>query len=206
MHMVIELMNIHEVNIEDLKAGVSDSRLKKASRYANHADLLRSLCVEYLLNQMIRKNHPDYPTPVTLMYDEKGKPHLKNKDGSESIFISLSHSGDYVACMLDSVPCGIDIEICKEKHFKKIASRICTDNELPYIKSISDFYNIWTLKEAVLKATGMGLSLDMRSFEIGETESRYETYAADKKYSGQVVSKISSYPAGYSLSYMRLID
>lgn len=203
--MIIELLNIHDIDIETLRTGVSEKRLEKSNRYSHTEDVLRSLSVEYLLNQMIQKNHPEIPVPVTLQYDEKGKPHLKNSNGHEPLFISLSHSGDYVVCMLDTVPCGVDIELCKEKHYKKILNRICSENEIKLVKSLSDFYNIWTLKESVLKATGKGLSLDMKSFEFKIIGDKYETTVHEKKYAGQVVSDINSYPAGYSLSYVRLV-
>lgn len=202
--MIIELLNINDIDIETLKSGVSKERLERASRYKSEADYLRSLSVEYLLNQIIKKNHPNVPTPVVLFYDANGKPHLKDKNGVETLFISLSHSGDYVACMIDTVPCGIDLELQKEKSYKRIVTRICSDTEAAMINTLTDFYNIWTLKEAILKATGKGLSLDMRSFEIQRISGHYETCANSKKYIGQVISDINSYPEGYSLSYMRL--
>lgn len=204
--MIIETLNIYEYDIETLKTGVSAERLEKANRYKFEEDILRSLSVEFLLNEMIKKNYPDYPIPVKLKYDDREKPHLYDKEGIESLYISLSHSGDLVACMLDTVPCGVDIEIHKEKIYTKIAKRICTEIEYQNIKSVRDFYHYWTLKESVLKATGMGLSLDMKSFEITQENDMYTTIACGNKYTGQVISRLNRYPDGYTLSYMRKTD
>lgn len=198
--MKFRILNINEVNIDEVKSKVSAKRLEKTEKFKSSEDRLRSLAVEYLLNQMIEELYPEVKTPVELKYDEKGKPHLYV---GEEVNFSLSHSGDYVACIIADCPCGIDIEKHSDRRdYKTIANRVCTDNELDFIQSSKDFYDLWTLKECVLKAVGLGLSLDMRKVEferhIKENEVKYCAIVNGKCYYGVVVNA----PEGYSLSYV----
>ncbi|MDO4187516.1 MAG: 4'-phosphopantetheinyl transferase superfamily protein [Lachnospiraceae bacterium] len=211
--MKYRYLNINEVNIEEVTKHVSSARLEKTSKLKTDADKKRSVCVEYLLNEMINEVVEGIEVPVMLTYDEKGKPHIYDNDGKDAIQFSLSHSGDYVACIVSDRECGIDIEKHSDRRdYEKIAKRICTESELKMIKSSEEFYDLWTLKEAILKATGMGLSLDMRkvefvndsnglSQEINNNEKTFITEVFGTTYKGTILKA----PEGYSLSYVEEI-
>ena len=53
-----------------------------------------------------------------------------------------------------------------------MAERFYHPDEIAYIKSLQEserlnaFYRIWTLKEAFMKVTGLGMKLDMRDYII----------------------------------------
>lgn len=206
--MEVRILNIAEVNIDDIRDKVSVKRIEKTDKIKSHIDKLRSVSVEYLLNQMISELYPDIKTPVELEYDTKGKPHLYINDSPNSIHVeeinfSISHSGDYVACIISDFPCGIDIEKHSDKRdYEKVAKRICTEKEFENIHSQCDFYDLWTLKECVLKAVGLGLSLDMRKVEFerkfDESKIKYRATVNGKCYYGEVMNS----PEGYSLSYV----
>jgi len=206
--MIIRYQNINELNIESIAGMVSEERIKKSEKYRYEEDKKRSIAVEYLLNQMINEAIPGIKTPAKLIYDEKGKPHIyRSVDGNDKkgeIYFSLSHSGDYVACIIADRPCGIDVERHSDKRdYEKVAKRICTETELTEINNETEFYDVWTLKESVLKAVGLGLSLDMRKFEIKksadfESNEVFETNVDGIKFAGKIIPEIE----GYSLSYI----
>jgi len=230
------ILNINELNIEEIRKFVSDKRIEKSERYKNESDRIRSIAVEYLLNEMIKELYPEIETPVTLEYDEHGKPHIytgsgvnnecdfdvdnglaSNKGKADAVHFSLSHSGDYVACLLADKPCGIDIEEHSERDYSKIAKRICTENELIAIKGREEFYNIWTLKESVLKAVGLGLALEMREINIDymqnnigelldsgmmESNNSYQVEITAKVHDTLYTGYVLNAPPGYSLSYV----
>lgn len=205
--MIYRFLNINELNIEDISGRVSKERLNRAEKFKNEIDKKRSIAVEYLLNEMLDELY-DGITPVELSYDKNGKPHIYEDasegglEGTDLVQFSLSHSGDYVACIISDVPCGIDIERHSERRdYVKIAKRICTDRELVNITNREDFYQLWTLKESVMKAVGLGLALDMRKIEIERVNERYEIMTEGKKYIGHVLKA----PDGYSLSYVEKI-
>lgn len=207
--MEIKIQNINELNIEEISKGVSIARLNRAAKFKNEIDRIRSISVEYLLNSMVKEIYPSVKLPLDIEYDEKGKPHSYNND--EEIHFSLSHSGDYVACMISDKPCGIDIERhSKSRDYDKVAKRICTEEELTGINSKTDFYNVWTLKESVLKAVGLGLSLDMKKIELKKVKectfaenegTKYQVTLDGIKYQGKILEA----PDGYSLSYIEIV-
>lgn len=97
--------------------------------------------------------------------------------GEEAVF-NLSHSGEFALCAIDDsqvqdTKLGCDIEMVKEVRLE-IASRFFCAGETEYIKGrltkeeqASAFYRYWVLKESFMKATRLGMRLDMGSFEIG---------------------------------------
>lgn len=206
--MIYRYLNINELNTDEISMKVSKDRIERSAKFKNDADRKRSVAVEYLLFDMVEE-YAGF-RPDSLIYDSKRKPHIFDDNGYDLIHFSLSHSGDYVACIVSDKLCGIDIEKHSEKReYEKIAKRVCTENELKYVDSQKAFYDIWTLKESMLKATGEGLSLDMRKAEFIEDKdsgaitdqngiSFYISEYEGIKYRGTVLTA----PDGYSLSYV----
>lgn len=202
--MLYKILNIHEVNTDDIIHQISEERLKKASASKQEETFLRSVCVEYLLNSMAKElfmNRSDksfsLSFPLKLTYDSHQKPHILSPGGDDLFFFSLSHSGDYVACVISDKPCGIDIEQHKNKPYHKLIPKICTEKEALEIHSIEDFYHFWTTKESLSKAIGLGLSLDFRQIEITDRLCQYK----GNQYQCTPVSA----PDGYSLSICELL-
>lgn len=87
---------------------------------------------------------------------------------------SVSH--EYALVAISNAPVGIDIEYHKElKELIPIAERVFSPPELAYLNKQHNeedrqrsFYQTWCLKEAYLKAIGLGLSIDPRqiTFDI----------------------------------------
>ncbi len=99
-----------------------------------------------------------------LTYEPNGKPVAKN------CYVSISHSGDYVAvCRNDSTPVGIDIEKMTERDFSKIANRFFCGKELEKFTknpTAEMFYEIWTRKEAYSKIIGTGVQEVVKGFDV----------------------------------------
>ena len=90
-----------------------------------------------------------------LIKDENGKP--LPFDGT---FWSITHKTQYVAGVVAPTPIGIDIERirnCSRGLFKKTAADREWDLATTEGKSLWTFFRFWTSKEAVLKATGIGI-------------------------------------------------
>jgi len=109
--------------------------------------------------------------------DENGKPYI-DEDG---VWFNISHSGEYVACVVSDVPCGIDIQKIKEYN-PRLARKVCSDEEIAIIgngDSASEFTRLWTEKEAVVKMLGTGISgadLKMCNKEYDISSERIEDY------------------------------
>jgi hypothetical protein len=92
-----------------------------------------------------------------------GKPRLA---GGASPSFSVSHSGDLAIVALSRDACvGVDVELVRPRlHLDRLAARVLTPAELagwravPEAMRLERFLERWTAKEALLKASGIGLA------------------------------------------------
>ena len=91
-----------------------------------------------------------------IIYNEYGKPYFKN----DEIFFSISHSYDYVVCVISDKEVGVDIQ--KITYRPRIIKRICSSEEQNRINSPEDFTEMWTKKESYAKFLGLGISYGLK--------------------------------------------
>ena len=105
-----------------------------------------------------------------------GKPLLIGNSADRASF-SLSHTRDMVACAVASgAAIGVDVE-CVDRTVdpEAIAARFFAPAETAQIMTLEGearrnrFFDLWTLKEALVKALGLGMavSLDSLAFTVG---------------------------------------
>lgn len=101
--------------------------------------------------------------------DRFGKPHLVNHDGQ--LACNLSHTRGLVACVVaETGSVGIDVESFNRRCPLHLAPRVFTPdecrqlNKTPIEQRHRTFFRLWTLKEAVVKADGAGLTMSLQSF------------------------------------------
>ncbi len=145
---------------------------------------------EFLLGKvLVRTVLSEYgglnPSQWKFIENEYGKPALAVGQNGSSIYFNLSHSGDRLVMAVGKHEfLGIDIERSdRKRRVKKIADRYFSARELQPLLELEElaqqerFYDLWTLKEAYIKARGMGLALSLKQFgfdfETGELISLY---------------------------------
>ena len=101
--------------------------------------------------------------PIKIMFelDLQKKPVLKNAS-DKPIHFNVSHSGDWILIAISANPIGIDLERTDASFtYQNLLDFSFDIEEKSYIlKSrfpVETFYQLWTRKEALLKATGKGL-------------------------------------------------
>lgn len=130
-----------------------------------------------LLRRSLSKHAPArQPSDWHFEKNALGKPHIIGSDGEASTMeFSLSHTRGFVACAISSAGVGIDVERARQHiDYEDIAQSNFSHHEiralegLPAVARTSCVLELWTLKEAFLKATGFGLSarLDSVWFEF----------------------------------------
>lgn len=87
--------------------------------------------------------------------------------------ISLSRSGQAgVVAITDGISVGVDVELNRPIDWHQFASRIFTPGERQYLASRPpsegqvNFLRCWTRKEAVGKAAGLGLAIELRALDV----------------------------------------
>lgn len=115
--------------------------------------------------------------------------------GAPGWHISVSHCPGRIAVMLAEAPCGVDIEIFRDVPWQRIARRYFSRGEQEWLRSLPDskarqaFLQLWTLKEAGVKAMGKGLANHLASlaFDLSGEKPRL---ADDCTFSGMTVHQV----------------
>lgn len=153
------------LHLEDYQDRIALPRLQQLSSFRPQ-DQTRSLCGDLLVLEALKA----YGNPCSLQYakTELGKPYLPD---IPDFHFNVSHSGSWVLCATGCTPLGIDIQ--QERPVKPaVLQRVLSEEEKRFFDSLrnlkrqSAFFDLWCLKEAYCKATGMGLHIPFRSFSL----------------------------------------
>jgi len=114
------------------------------------------------------------PQEVALACNRHGKPLLDRRVHATELQFNVSHSADLaVLAVTEGREVGIDVEALREvcdadriaaRHFD--AAEQATYLALPAPLRREGFFVRWTLKEAYIKARGMGLAIPLSSFSV----------------------------------------
>jgi len=154
-------------------------RREKALQYKKLDDRKRSVLAFVLLQRALREEYGITEVPE-FVYNEFGKPSLPNLP----VHFSISHCKDAVTCVVSDYNIGIDVESIVPYN-PDVARRVCSPAELEMLEQSSnkdmDFIKLWTVKEAISKYEGMGLSMPFAEVTISRYLIHTEHYA-DKNY------------------------
>ena len=103
-----------------------------------------------------------------------GKPSLRHDDGQHAPSVSMSHTPGLIAvavALRGSI--GVDVERHRPRDFAALADHAFGPAER---REVADggsqaFYRIWTLREAIAKATGDGLALVLNRADLADASS-----------------------------------
>lgn len=133
----------------------------RAARFHFETDRARWMRSRALLRMGLAERLGMTAREVVLVAEAGGK---LRAGGTGRVEFNLSHSGDFMALALGEVPVGIDIEVWQpDLPVADLAGHEFRPEEAAAIVASAEplrlFYQLWTAKEAVMKCTGLGLSL-----------------------------------------------
>ena len=142
---------------------LTEERRERMQRYIQLPDRARCLTAGLMLRAVFGSDKAQRIITTPL-----GKPYLP--DGQ---CFNISHSGDKVVLLVADCDAGVDVEqICP--YPRAVARRVFTSVEQEWLqnqKNDAAFYRLWTGKESIMKALGVGFRLPPESFEILPEES-----------------------------------
>lgn len=190
VNVFVSDLNNFKLELPKLLDLLSHREKLKASKFVFDHLKTRYIISHGLLRILFGKYLSLHPAEIDFVLNEFQKPFCKNEP---ALLFNISHSKDY-ACFAFSYQhkVGVDIEfIDRTFEVSDILPLIATPKE---IKDFNDlhkrdrlffFYKMWTLKEAFLKALGIGLSYNLsliestiipkNTFKILKTSSILET-------------------------------
>jgi 4'-phosphopantetheinyl transferase len=216
--IIVNYINISHVFFDDY-SGVLNSlpvymqnqlnsfyRVDDKKRYLAGKLILKKLLCEFGYSEEVLSH---------IKFDENNRPFIDSE-----IDFNISHSGEYVVCAISkNLRVGIDIEKIVNIDVDEIKDLVFNDVEMLKLKQESDvmsyFYDIWTIKEAALKATGKGLSYSMKNIEIKQNNLLYceknwtfekvvvnPEYVCHIVYSGNKIDLLSENCNSYLVNYI----
>ena len=161
---------------ERLLAMLDGVERERYGNYRKEIDRLRFLTGRALIRTVAGRELGVEPERVTLdssCYD-CGKPHGKPRVVAEGApEVSISHSGSLVAlAVVEGAPVGVDVEQIRTAEVDDLARIAFSPTEraafgaLPAGDRQGAFFTYWARKEAVVKATGKGMSVTMSAFTL----------------------------------------
>ncbi|MBN1122614.1 MAG: 4'-phosphopantetheinyl transferase superfamily protein [Anaerolineae bacterium] len=139
---------------------------EEARARAFHTDRQRDhyICRRGLLRHLLGAYAGRDPQALRFDYGPYGKPALTE---DSSLSFSVSHSGDLLVMTFTlNQPVGVDVEqIRPVENLDTLARRTLTADEYRHFLSLlpdlrlNVFFAYWTVKEAIMKASGRGLNL-----------------------------------------------
>lgn len=157
--MKLYYCRINEWNNLDGASLLGTLRRQQIAKYQHPKDKLRCLVGGLMLRYAFGD---DYES--RLKTGSHGKLYFENA----STHFNLSHSGDYVVLALAKSPVGIDVEeigtyapAIPKKCFTLPEQNWLASHDIP-----ERFYQLWTAKESIMKAVGLGFTMPPASFDV----------------------------------------
>jgi 4'-phosphopantetheinyl transferase len=185
--MALESLPIHEAHVwyvrserltePDLlrsydEVQTEEERVRGARFLVERARHEHRIC-RALVRSVLSRYAPVPPARWSFATSEHGKPYISGTDNSLDLRFNLSHSAGMVACLVGrETDVGVDCEpLDRVIDFQGLSTRFFAPAEAAEIARLpkgpprgEGFFRFWTLKEAYIKARGLGLSIPLSSF------------------------------------------
>lgn len=166
-------MNITTVHIVDLRHAVHESHLTpeeqaRASRFRFDRDAARWTSARSALRLILGARCRLPPSSVPITTGPHGKPRLSAP--FDDVHFNISHCHDLALIAVAPFPVGIDLEPAdRAQSLPGCESSFCHASEIAALPSPARLLEIWTAKEAALKAHGTGLLIPPHEVEVDFT-------------------------------------
>uniref|UniRef100_A6VYG5 4'-phosphopantetheinyl transferase n=1 Tax=Marinomonas sp. (strain MWYL1) TaxID=400668 RepID=A6VYG5_MARMS len=152
---------------------LSGDEVERYSRFVFEKDRQRFLVTRALV-RIVLSEYVSVIRPEEWIFEQNkyGKPAIAVGQISYPLKFNITHSNNIIGLAITSdVEIGIDVErINSEIATPDLATHTFSSSELIQLQNTDcfseHFFQLWTLKEAYIKACGMGLSIPLDTFSI----------------------------------------
>jgi 4'-phosphopantetheinyl transferase len=185
---------------------LSDDERARADSFHFDRDRRRYIAGRGALRQLLGAYLVLEPGRLQFRYGGRGKPYVVGSGGSEGLRFNVSNSDDLaVIAVCRDREVGVDLEAHHPlEDVDQIATRyFCVPEREALLRANGEhkqilFYTYWTRKEALLKATGTGLSSPLTSIDVSQaSEAAQHPYVvADGSGASRRFGLVDLHPAG----------
>jgi 4'-phosphopantetheinyl transferase len=143
----------------------------RLSRFVQAKDRHQYVVARGLLRTTLSRYADVPPTAWTFVCNRYGKPEIFSPDNHTGLRFNISHTHGLVSCAVSlHHDVGIDVERIDRPTSLDIARRFFSPVEASHLERLPGeqqpvvFFDYWTLKEAYIKARGMGMQLPLDEF------------------------------------------
>lgn len=159
--------------LETFKSTLSAEELRRYERFHFQEDRHRFLVSHALTRRVLSRYAGLAPQQWIFSTTKHGKPEISNP-GLTLLRFNLTHTPGLVACVVNlSGDCGIDAEKITQRHEPiAVARRMFSQQEYRIQQTLSGrdqleyFFARWTLREAYVKARGIGIHFPTRKLRF----------------------------------------
>ena len=153
-------------SLESLLALIDKNKRERLEKFVFWQDLHRGLFADLFIRKVIVDTFGVLNEEIEFGFSNFGKPYIKNIN---DFHFNISHSGDWIVCVIDKNSVGIDIEKISTIDLD-ISKNFFSNKEHEDLMLSNDpfdyFFKLWTLKESYIKYLGKGLSHPLNSFTM----------------------------------------
>ncbi len=166
--------------VEGLKRHLCDWEQRRVDRLRMEADKVRYILAHTLVRAALSEMHPVAPADWRLDQSVEGKPFVSAPGGAKGVQFSLSHTRGMVGCAVSRTPVGLDLEpLDRDLDVDGLLPHVMGPQEIrrcsehPCEDQVRRFLSYWTLKEALAKGLGVGMSAPFPNleFELGDGDT-----------------------------------
>jgi 4'-phosphopantetheinyl transferase len=172
-------------------AMLSEDESTRASRFHFSSDRQRFVASRALLRTILAGYLATDPNRLRFSYSKKEKPSLGPEHADCSLTFNISHSGGIALfAFTRRREIGVDVELVRDDFdMEAIAQRFFSAQEQEQLAALANekdegkfeaFFRCWTRKEAYIKATGGGLSVPLRQFDVSIAEGDHDALRATR--------------------------
>jgi 4'-phosphopantetheinyl transferase len=145
---------------------LSPDEQARATKFRQTGDRTRFIIGRGILRHLLSRYTGLAPSAICFSYNSYGKPTLRSSpSAAPPLQFNLSHSGGLALYgFTQEHPIGVDLEQHRPLDALALAQSVFSESEravlnpLPPAEQLTQFLQLWTCKEAYVKATGRGLS------------------------------------------------
>ena len=162
--------------VERCRGGLAPDEVAACAKFHHEADRRRAVVTRALVRATLSRYMSVPPGSWRFEQGAHGRPEIAAPAGTGLRF-NVSHTREIVVCAVArGTDVGVDVERFESTHdLRSIASNVCSVRELEAMRAMAPdafarrLLALWTLKEAYLKARGVGFSLAPRhlTFDLG---------------------------------------
>ncbi len=181
IHLWWIVLDVTDENLQTFISLLSESEKIKADRFKFPQHQRRYQAVHGILRIILGRYLKLDPTQINFTHSDRGKPYLTDACNPVNLQFNLSHSENMALVGISrDRRIGVDLEKMRPmENAEQLAERFFCASEYALLTQAIPaerdklFFQLWTAKEAYLKATGEGISGGLNQIEIALNPLRF---------------------------------